>query len=74
MVLEACFFKEDVEIRAEQADTTFNQIALKPGQSAHYHFTVTAPLKKDKYKLIFSVHTMPFEGSKNSWIIKFTSE
>jgi hypothetical protein len=73
-VLEACFFDEDGHVQPQTADTTFNKIALKPGQSAHYNFIVTSPVKKGRYELIFSIRTQPFNGSKNSRIIKFTAE
>jgi len=74
VVMEACFFNEKGDMQAQTADTTFNKIALKPGQSTHYNFTVTAPLQKGKYELIFSLRTTPFAGSKNSRIIKFTAQ
>jgi len=74
VVLEACFFNEKGDMQVQQADTTFNKIALKPQQSAHYNFTLTAPIQKGKYDLIFSIRTQPFNGSKNSRIVKFTAE
>jgi hypothetical protein len=72
--LEACLFKGIVEINSQQADTTFNTINLRPGQSAPYTFTYIAPLKKGNFDLLFSLRTDPFPGSKNSRIIKFTVE
>jgi hypothetical protein len=74
VLMEACFFNEKGNMQAQAADTTFNKIALKPGQSAHYSFTLTAPKQKGKYDFIFSIRTIPFTGSKNSRIIKFTAE
>jgi len=74
VVLEACFFNQTNEMKAQQADTTFNQIALNPGQSTHYSFTTIAPQQKGIYELIFSIRTTPFTGSKNSWIINFTTK
>jgi hypothetical protein len=74
VVMEACFFNEKGDMQVQQADTTFNNIALKPQQNAHYNFTLTAPKQKGKYDLIFSIRTEPFNGSKNSRIIKFTAE
>jgi len=72
VVLEACLFKGEVEVNSQQADTTFNAINLKPGESAHYTFTYIAPLKRGKFELLFSLRTDPFLGSKNSRIISFT--
>lgn len=72
--LEACFFDEHDVIQQLDNDTTFNKIALNAGQSIHHKFIVTAPAKKGKYELMFSIRTEPFTGSKNSRIIKFTVE
>jgi len=72
--LEACFFDEHDVVQQLDNDTTFNKIALNAGQSIHHRFTVTAPAKKGKYELMFSIRTEPFTGSKNSRIIKFTVE
>jgi hypothetical protein len=70
--LEACLFKGDVIINAQEAGQTFNQINLKPGESTHYTFTLIAPLEKGNFDLLFSLRTEPFLGSKNSRIINFT--
>ncbi|MDN5288226.1 MAG: hypothetical protein JWR38_4500 [Mucilaginibacter sp.] len=69
---EACFFSQsDLEF-IQKADDNFYRIALQPGQSAHYKFTVTAPNTKGRYDLIFSLRTDPFPGGRNSGIINFT--
>lgn len=73
-VLEACLFNESDEMHTQAADGTFNNIVLKPGQSTHFKFTLVAPMQKDLFELIFSIRTEPFTGSKNSRIIRFTSE
>ncbi|MFI5158725.1 MAG: ArnT family glycosyltransferase [Sphingobacteriales bacterium] len=72
--LEACFFDEKGDAKTQQADTTFNNIALKPGQSTHYKFAIVTPKQKGQYELMFSIRTEPFNGSKNSRIVKFTAE
>ena len=72
--LEACFFNEKGEMQSQMADTTFNKIALKPGQSAHYSFHNCQPKAKRTVRLLFSLRTDPFVGSKNSRIVKFTAE
>lgn len=74
VLLEACFFDQHDVVLQLDTDTTFNKIALNAGQSIHHSFMVTAPLKKGKYELMFSIRTEPFTGSKNSRIIKFTAE
>ncbi|AMR34353.1 hypothetical protein A0256_24310 [Mucilaginibacter sp. PAMC 26640] len=73
--LEACFFKGKTDLVAlQQADSTFNGIALKKGATATYKMTVTTPPVKGKYYLVFSIRTEPFSGSKNSPLIKFLVE
>jgi hypothetical protein len=72
--LETCFFDEKGDAKIQQADTTFNNIALKAGQSTHYKFTIVTPKQKGQYELMFSIRTEPFNGSKNSRIVKFTAE
>jgi hypothetical protein len=72
VVLEACFFKGNDIVNTEKADSTFNQIHLKPGETGHYSFIVNAPLENGKYDLLFSLRTDPFPGSKNGRIITFT--
>jgi hypothetical protein len=72
VVLESCLFKGDVVINTQQADSAFNKINLKPGESTHYTFTLIAPLEKGNFDLLFSLRTEPFPGSKNSRIINFT--
>jgi hypothetical protein len=71
VVLEACFFKGDAVVNAQEADKAFNHINLKPGERTHYTFTVIAPLEKGNFDLLFSLRTEPFPGSKNSRIISF---
>lgn len=73
--LEACFFKGKTDlVTLQQADSSFNAIALKKGATQNYKMTVTTPLTKGKYYLIFSIRTEPFSGSKNSPLIKFLVE
>jgi hypothetical protein len=72
VVLEACFFSGDSAIAVQKAANTFNNISLKPGESAHYKFNITAPMQKGNIELLFSLRTEPFPGSKNSRIINFT--
>ncbi len=70
--LEACFFKGFDVISNQQMDNSFNRISLKPGESKHFTFNLTAPRTKGTYDLLFSLRTDPFPGSKNSRIITFT--
>ena len=70
--LEACFFKGFDVISNQQMDNSFNRISLKPCQSRHFTFNLTAPQTKGTYDLLFSLRTDPFPGSKNSRIITFT--
>jgi hypothetical protein len=72
VVLEACFFKGDVGLSSQKAPGNFNDINLKPGASTQYTFTLTSPLEKGNFDLVFSLRTEPFPGSKNSRIIKLT--
>jgi len=72
VVLEACLFKGDIALNTQGADKSFNRINLKPGQSAHYTFTLIAPHEKGNFDLYFSLRTEPFPGSKNSRIISLT--
>jgi len=74
VVMGACFFIGDLMVSGKQADSTFNQILLPPGESSLYTYTLTAPLKKGKYDVLFSIRTEPFEGSKNSRVIHLTVE
>jgi hypothetical protein len=74
VALEACFFIHVTPISVQQADSSFNKIALQKGQSTHYKMIVTAPVQKGTFELFFSLRTEPFLGSKNSGIIKFTVE
>ncbi|MDB5131455.1 MAG: hypothetical protein JWR02_1204 [Mucilaginibacter sp.] len=72
VILEAYFLKGNSVVAVQKASGTFNNISLKPGESARYMFTVTAPIEKGNMELLFSLRTEPFPGSKNSRIINFT--
>ena len=74
VTLDACFFKGDIMISSQPADSTFNQILLPPGQATLYIFNLKAPAEKGKYDLMFSIVTTPFSGGKNSRIIHLTVE
>ncbi|RYZ97037.1 MAG: hypothetical protein EOP47_22610 [Sphingobacteriaceae bacterium] len=74
VALEACFFEGYNQIEVQKANNDFNTISLQPGQSTKYSFIVTAPAKKGQYDLLFSIHTLPFDGSKNSRVISFKVE
>ncbi|MDB5118141.1 MAG: hypothetical protein JWQ79_3633 [Mucilaginibacter sp.] len=69
VVLGACFFDRDSLLYAQKAESSFNNIALKPGESTHFIFNLVNPPKKGKYELMFSIRTTPFAGAKNSRII-----
>ncbi len=69
---EACLFKRDSIINAQEAGGDFKNISLQPGERTHYTFSVNSPLEKGDFNLIFSLRTDPFWGSKNSRIIKLT--
>jgi hypothetical protein len=72
VALKANFYLND-ELKAEQsAGADFNRISILPGQTANYKFTATAPAKRGKYNLIFSMQTTPFPGGRNSRIVTFT--
>lgn len=68
-LLGVVFFKDDGTGSSQKSGNDFNNIVLKPGESTHYIFNFIAP-KKGNYEMMFSVRTEPFEGSKNSRIIK----
>jgi hypothetical protein len=72
VLMEACLFKAAGIVNVQQAPDTFNRISLQPAQSAHYKFIFTAPAKKGDFDLFFSLRTDPFQGSKNSRVIKLT--
>ncbi|MFD2147706.1 hypothetical protein [Mucilaginibacter antarcticus] len=74
VTLGAVFFRHDGFIQAAKSGDDFNNISLKPGESAHYTFKLTAPNMKGSYETIFSIRTQPFEGSKNSRIIDLEVE
>lgn len=67
--LGVVFFKSDGRSYAQKSGDDFNNIVLKPGKDTHYTFKFTAP-EKGKYDMIFSIRTEPFEGSKNSRVIR----
>ncbi|GAA4092229.1 ArnT family glycosyltransferase [Mucilaginibacter panaciglaebae] len=67
-LLGAVFFEDNGKSVAQKSGDDFNNIVLKPGESTHYTFNITAP-QKGKYDMIFSIRTDPFKGSKNSRII-----
>jgi hypothetical protein len=70
--LTARLFKGDSVMTAQNADSTFNRIKLKPGQHTRYEFRMKAPEQKGEYDLLFSIQTDPFPGGKNSRIISLT--
>ena len=72
VTLEACIFRADSLASLQKADSTFNRMNLKPGQSTQFTFAITAPNQKGNYDLLFSLRTDPFPGGKNSRIITFT--
>ncbi|MEO6149448.1 MAG: glycosyltransferase family 39 protein, partial [Mucilaginibacter sp.] len=72
--LEACFSELKNEVLVQTAGDDFNYIRIKAGETANYSFTFTAPTKKGRYDLLFSLHTQPFNGTKNSGVISFTVE
>jgi len=72
VTMHAYLYKGDSVQAQQQADTTFNNIRLKPGENAHYLFTFNSPQKAGNYELLFSIKTDPFPGGKNSRIITFT--
>ncbi|AYL97379.1 ArnT family glycosyltransferase [Mucilaginibacter celer] len=72
--LEACVFKKLDQVSLQQADSTFNNISLKTGETGHFKFNVTAPKQPGKYELIFSIRTEPFVGGRNNKIINITVE
>ncbi len=74
VVMGACFFKGDMMVLGQKADSTFNHILLPPHESSLYTFTLTAPVEKSTYDVLFSIRTTPFEGSKNSRVIHLTVE
>ncbi|HEY0245707.1 MAG TPA: glycosyltransferase family 39 protein [Mucilaginibacter sp.] len=74
VVLGACFFKGDVMVNGEKADSSFNRISLQPGASLAHKFTLTAPAEKGNYDVLFSIRTTPFAGAKNSRVIHLTVE
>ena len=74
VMLEACFFQGNDLALASNTGAGFNAISLGKNKSTRYKFTVSAPMQKGSYNLLFSIRTEPFRGSKNSRIIKFTVE
>ena len=74
VIIGACFFRGDVMVNGEKADSSFNHISLQPGASALHTFMLKAPVEKGKYDVLFSIRTTPFEGSKNSRVLHLTVE
>ncbi|GAA4928702.1 ArnT family glycosyltransferase [Mucilaginibacter defluvii] len=74
VILEACFFDGKQEVDVQVADNSFNKLQIKPGRNAHFAFTVKAPSKKGRYDMLFSLHTTPFNGNRNSGFITFVVE
>jgi hypothetical protein len=72
VVFEASFLVDTDVISSEQADSSFYNISLKPGETASFVFKVTAPAKPGKYELVFSLRTDPFNGGRNSKAIGYT--
>ncbi|WP_183563193.1 ArnT family glycosyltransferase [Mucilaginibacter sp. SP1R1] len=73
LAMEACLYLGD-DLAAVQpaANDFYNLPPIKPGGQVRYAFTLKAPVKKGSYALFFSWRTEPFEGSRNSTIIKLT--
>jgi hypothetical protein len=74
VLLGVVFFRNDGLISSKKSGDDFNNISLKPGESTHYKFELTAPQTKGRYETIFSIRTQPFDGSKNSRIIDLEVE
>lgn len=74
VLLGACYFVRDRLMHAQKSDSLFNKIIIKPGRSVPYNFSLTMPMQKGTYQLIFSIKTTPFAGSTNSRTIKLTVE
>ena len=74
VLMAACFFKGEMLLSEQKADTTFNRLLLPPGESSFYTFTLKAPSEKGDYDVLFSIRTTPFEGSKNSRIMHLSVE
>ena len=73
----ACFFKGDIMIEAQKADSTFNKISII-ARAAYfvpvYIIKALYRLKKANMMCCFSIRTTPFEGGKNSRVIHLTVE
>lgn len=74
VTLEACFFDGRQEVDVQVADSGFNKLRIEPGRTVQYTFTIKAPSNKGKYDMLFSLHTTPFNGNRNSGFITFTVE
>ena len=72
LVFEASFIVDTDVFSSQKADDSFNNISLKPGETAHFKFNVVAPVKPGKYQLVFSLRTDPFNGGRNSKAIAYT--
>jgi hypothetical protein len=74
VVLEACLFKGNDVVNLQKAPGSFNKLDITPGKTVDYTFTVSAPVVKGKYNMVFSLRTDPFPGGKNSRNISWTVE
>jgi len=70
VVLEANVFRGIELVGTQQASPyEFSQLAIQPGQTGRYIFRLAAPRRKGDYRILFSLRTTPFAGSKNSRFI-----
>ena len=72
-----CFLEYGFMVKGRIQDfkpviSNFNKLAIPAKGSAEIWAVIKAPLQTGKYKLIFSVRTEPFEGSRNSNMIPIT--
>jgi uncharacterized membrane protein len=72
VIFEASFIVDTDVFSSQRADNSFYNISLKPGETTHFKFNVTAPAKPGKYQLVFSLLTDPFNGGRNSKAISYT--
>jgi len=67
--LEYGYLKDGVAVDFYEFPASLDGLVIQPGESAEIQGTVTAPESSGKFKLIFSVRTQPFQGSRNSSMI-----
>ena len=72
LTFEACFLINGKHAHVEQADSSFYDISLQPGEIKSFTFQLKAPTEKAAYKVYFSMRTDPFAGSRNSKMLTFT--